>query len=130
VVLKPAPQPAALGGLVAELLAHHVPESCAGVLAREEVFRPVAAVMTAGDAADAVRIADATRSGRSGAIFTQDLSRAMGFAERLEAGLVRVNAPTSAVDLHAPSGGTRDSSYGPREQGLGRATASPRRARC
>jgi aldehyde dehydrogenase (NAD+) len=88
------------------------------VLAREEVFGPVAAVIAADDADDAVRIANATRYGLSGAIFTQDLSRAMGFADRLEAGLVRVNAPTSGVDFHAPFGGIRDSSYGPREQGL------------
>jgi acyl-CoA reductase-like NAD-dependent aldehyde dehydrogenase len=93
-------------------------DDAGSVLAREEVFGPVAAVMTATDADDAVRIANATRYGLSGAIFTQDLSRAMGFAERLEAGMVRVNAPTSGVDFHAPFGGIRDSSYGPREQGL------------
>jgi aldehyde dehydrogenase (NAD+) len=88
------------------------------VLAREEVFGPVAAMIVADGADDAVRIANATRYGLSGAIFTQDLSRAMGFADRLQAGLVRVNAPTSGVDFHAPFGGIRDSSYGPREQGM------------
>ena len=31
--------------------------------------------------------------------------------------MVKVNAPTSGVDFHAPFGGTKDSSYGPREQG-------------
>jgi acyl-CoA reductase-like NAD-dependent aldehyde dehydrogenase len=88
------------------------------VLAREEVFGPVAALIVADDADDAVRIANATRYGLSGALFTNDLARAMGFADRLEAGLVRVNAPTSGVDFHAPFGGIRDSSYGPREQGM------------
>jgi aldehyde dehydrogenase (NAD+) len=88
------------------------------VLARQEVFGPVAALIVADDADDAVRIANATRYGLSGAIFTNDLARAMGFADRLEAGLVRVNAPTSGVDFHAPFGGIGDSSYGPREQGM------------
>jgi hypothetical protein len=42
----------------------------------------------------------------------------MRISNRLEAGLVRCNAPTSGVGFHAPFGGTKDSSYGPREQGL------------
>jgi acyl-CoA reductase-like NAD-dependent aldehyde dehydrogenase len=32
--------------------------------------------------------------------------------------MVKVNAPTSGVDFHAPFGGAKQSSYGPREQGL------------
>ena len=32
-------------------------------------------------------------------------------------GLVRVNLPTSGVDLHAPFGGEKASGLGPREQG-------------
>ena len=39
-------------------------------------------------------------------------------AEAFDAGMVRVNAPTSGVDFHAPFGGAKQSSYGPREQGL------------
>ena len=32
-------------------------------------------------------------------------------------GMVKVNAPTTGVDFHAPFGGEKESSYGPREQG-------------
>jgi alpha-ketoglutaric semialdehyde dehydrogenase len=32
--------------------------------------------------------------------------------------MIRVNAPTSGVDFYAPFGGAKESSYGPREQGL------------
>lgn len=39
--------------------------------------------------------------------------------DRLEAGMVRVNQSTAGVDLHAPFGGIKDSSFGPREQGRG-----------
>ena len=45
------------------------------------------------------------------------LARAMTSLDRLEAGLVRMNAPTSGVDFHAPFGGSKASSFGPREQG-------------
>ena len=31
--------------------------------------------------------------------------------------MIRVNQPTSGVDFHAPFGGEKGSSYGPREQG-------------
>jgi aldehyde dehydrogenase (NAD+) len=31
--------------------------------------------------------------------------------------MVKVNAPTAGVDFHAPFGGSKDSSYGLREQG-------------
>ncbi len=32
--------------------------------------------------------------------------------------MIRVNAPTSGVDFQAPFGGAKESSYGPREQGM------------
>jgi aldehyde dehydrogenase (NAD+) len=32
--------------------------------------------------------------------------------------MIKVNAPTSGVDFYAPFGGAKESSYGPREQGL------------
>ena len=34
-----------------------------------------------------------------------DLRKALQFAERIEAGLVKVNQPTTGVPLHAPFGG-------------------------
>ena len=51
-------------------------------------------------------------------MFTQDLSRALALTDQLDAGMVRVNVPTSGVDFQAPFGGAKQSSYGPREQGL------------
>jgi alpha-ketoglutaric semialdehyde dehydrogenase len=90
----------------------------AGPLASEEVFAPVAAMMRAGSAADAIAIANAVRFGLVAAVFTRDLGSALRLTSRLEAGMIRVNAPTSGVDFHAPFGGSKESSYGPREQGL------------
>ena len=90
----------------------------AGPLASEEVFAPVAAVLSAGSAEQAVAIANAVRFGLVAAVFTSDLGRVLRLTGQLEAGLIRVNAPTSGVDFHAPFGGAKESSYGPREQGL------------
>ena len=87
-----------------------------GPLATEEVFAPVAAVLRADSAEAAVRIANDVRYGLVTALFTQDLGRRCG-CRRFDAGMVRVNAPTSGVDFHAPFGGAKQSSYGPREQG-------------
>ncbi len=93
-------------------------DSPAGPLASEEVFAPVAALIRAGTAEQAVEIANAVRYGLVAAVFTQDLGQALRLTRSLEAGMIRVNAPTSGVDFHAPFGGSKDSSYGPREQGL------------
>lgn len=89
----------------------------AGQLATEEVFAPVAALIRATSADDAIGIANGVRYGLVAAIFTSDLGSALRRTQQLDAGMIRVNAPTSGVDFQAPFGGAKDSSYGPREQG-------------
>jgi acyl-CoA reductase-like NAD-dependent aldehyde dehydrogenase len=89
-----------------------------GPLATEEVFAPVTALIRAGTADEAISIANDVRYGLVAAVFTSDLGRALRLTRRLEAGMIRVNAPTSGVDFQAPFGGTKESSYGPREQGM------------
>ena len=89
-----------------------------GPLATEEVFAPVAALIKAESPDEAVSIANAVRYGLVAALFTSDLGAAMRLTRRLEAGMIRVNAPTSGVDFQAPFGGAKESSYGPREQGM------------
>lgn len=88
-------------------------------LGQEEVFAPVAAVVPAQDAVAALEIANEVRFGLSAAIFTSDLAVAHQGAQALEAGLVRINQSTAGVDLHAPFGGIKASSFGAREQGPG-----------
>jgi acyl-CoA reductase-like NAD-dependent aldehyde dehydrogenase len=90
----------------------------AGPLATEEVFAPVAALIRAESAGQAVSIANAVRYGLVAAVFTSDLGGALRLTRQLEAGMIRVNAPTSGVDFQAPFGGAKESSYGPREQGM------------
>lgn len=92
-------------------------ERAADPIAQSEVFGPVAVVVSFEDDDQAVEIANATRFGLSAAVYGENLNRAWTVAERLRAGMIRVNGPTTGVDYWAPFGGERDSSYGPREQG-------------
>jgi acyl-CoA reductase-like NAD-dependent aldehyde dehydrogenase len=92
-------------------------DSLAGPLATEEVFAPVAALIRVGSAEEAISVGNAVRYGLVASVFTSDLGQALRLSRRIEAGMVRVNAPTSGVDFNAPFGGAKDSSYGPREQG-------------
>ncbi len=89
-----------------------------GPLATEEVFAPVAALIPADSADQAISIANGVRYGLVAAVFTSDLGRSLRLTRQLEAGMIRVNAPTSGVDFQAPFGGSKESSYGPREQGM------------
>ncbi|WP_114906513.1 aldehyde dehydrogenase family protein [Ornithinimicrobium murale] len=88
------------------------------ILAREEVFGPVVSLMEVSDGDEAIEVANSVGYGLSAALFTKDLSAAMTFVDRVEAGMIKVNAPTAGVDFHAPFGGVKASSYGPREQGM------------
>jgi aldehyde dehydrogenase (NAD+) len=86
-------------------------------LCQEEVFAPVAAVLSASDLDQAIDLANGVRFGLVSAIYTSDLDSAMESLARLDTGLVRVNAPTSGVDFYAPFGGAGASGYGVKEQG-------------
>jgi aldehyde dehydrogenase (NAD+) len=86
-------------------------------IAREEIFGPVLAVMRAKDFEDAMRIANNIPFGLSSSIQTTNLSRAFEYIYRAEAGLLTVNLPSAGVEYQLPFGGTKDSSFGPKEQG-------------
>jgi acyl-CoA reductase-like NAD-dependent aldehyde dehydrogenase len=86
-------------------------------IAQEEVFGPVLALMIAEDFDEAMKIANGVRFGLSASIVSRDLTRVHEFIERIEAGLITVNLPTAGVEYQLPFGGTKESSYGMREQG-------------
>ncbi|HEU4675355.1 MAG TPA: aldehyde dehydrogenase family protein [Motilibacteraceae bacterium] len=87
------------------------------VLACHEVFGPITLLQSAPSLDAAIALANGVDYGLAAAVYTRDLATALQAAEELEAGLVKVNAPTSGVDFYAPFGGEKDSSLGPREQG-------------
>jgi acyl-CoA reductase-like NAD-dependent aldehyde dehydrogenase len=86
-------------------------------LGQEEVFGPVLSVQSWESLDEGVAIANSTRYGLAASIFTNDLTKAMTLARRLEAGYVWVNS-VSHHQLGAPFGGLRDSGTG-REDSLG-----------
>jgi aldehyde dehydrogenase (NAD+) len=89
----------------------------ADAFAQEETFGPAVSVLVARDDDEAVAIANGTRFGLAAAVYGTDLDRARRVAARLDAGMQRVNAPTTGVDFHTPFGGEKASSFGPHEQG-------------
>jgi aldehyde dehydrogenase (NAD+) len=86
-------------------------------IAQEEIFGPVLAIMRAKDFEDSMRIANNIPFGLSSSIQTTNLSRAFEYIYRAEAGLLTVNLPSAGVEYQLPFGGTKDSSFGPKEQG-------------
>jgi aldehyde dehydrogenase (NAD+) len=86
-------------------------------LAQEEIFGPVAAILPAKNLDDAIWIANGSRFGLSASVCTRDISAAFEFVNRVEAGMVMVNLPSAGVEYQVPFGGSKDSSFGMREQG-------------
>ena len=86
-------------------------------IAREEIFGPVLAIMRAKDFDDAMRIANNIPLGLSASIQTTNVGRVFEFVNRMEAGLLTVNLPSAGVEYQLPFGGTKESSFGSKEQG-------------
>lgn len=86
-------------------------------IAREEIFGPVLAIMKARDFKHAMEVANGSEFGLSASLQTSNLSRMYEYIYGIEAGLVTVNLPSAGVEYQLPFGGTKDSSFGPKEQG-------------
>lgn len=77
----------------------------------EEIFGPVASIVVADDPEEAVALANDTRFGLGGSIFTKDLEKGERMARELEVGCAFVNEMTKS-DPRLPFGGVKDSGYG------------------
>jgi aldehyde dehydrogenase (NAD+) len=86
-------------------------------IAQEEVFGPFLAVMKAKDFDEALAIANDIEFGLSASIQTSNVSRIFEYIDQIEAGLITVNLPSAGVEYQLPFGGTKGSSFGPKEQG-------------
>lgn len=90
----------------------------ASPLAQDEVFGPVLSVIAFDDESEAIEVANNTRYGLAGYVWTSDLGRAHRVAEALEAGYVSVNS-MAALPPQAPFGGWKDSGHGVEGGGRG-----------
>lgn len=85
----------------------------------DEIFGPVAAIIKAKDNADAMRIANDSRYGLGGGIFTNDEEKALQLArDHFDTGMVRINS-FGAADPNMPFGGVKDSGFGREHGGFG-----------
>jgi succinate-semialdehyde dehydrogenase/glutarate-semialdehyde dehydrogenase len=78
---------------------------------REEIFGPVAPIVTFTDEAEAVRLANDTEYGLVAYVFTGDLARGLRVSEALEAGMIGLNRGLVS-DPAAPFGGVKQSGIG------------------
>jgi len=83
-------------------------------IAQEEVFGPVIAVIPFDDEDEAVRIANDSKYGLAGCVFTADVAHGFEIARQVRTGSFAVN--TFGADFNAPFGGFKDSGIG-REHG-------------
>jgi alpha-ketoglutaric semialdehyde dehydrogenase len=87
-------------------------------LCREETFGPLTFVLHAADLDEAIEISNSVPYGLVTSVHGRDLDQILAAIKGIDTGLIKVNAPTTGVDFYTPFGGEKDSSQGPREQGM------------
>jgi len=80
-------------------------------VAQEEIFGPVLTVLTYRDEEEAIRIANDTEFGLSGAVYSTDTEHALRVAQQINSGTVNLNNGIT-VDIGVPFGGVKQSGYG------------------
>jgi aldehyde dehydrogenase (NAD+) len=81
-------------------------------VAQQEIFGPVLAVTTFSDDDEAATLANDVEYGLAAYLHTNDVTRALTMASRLDAGNIAVNGPSPLGGPAAPFGGFKDSGYG------------------
>ncbi|ROO87871.1 succinate semialdehyde dehydrogenase [Actinocorallia herbida] len=80
-------------------------------LMTEEIFGPVAPILTFRDEREAIRLANATPYGLAAYAYTRDLGRVTRLTEELETGMLAINSGLLS-DAAAPFGGVKQSGLG------------------
>jgi len=85
----------------------------------DELFGPVASLIKAKDNDDAMKIANSSRYGLGGGIFSKDENKAIELAKKhFDTGMINING-YSLAQPHLPFGGVKDSGYGREHGGFG-----------
>lgn len=98
------------GAVVSPTVLGDIPADAA--ILRRELFGPVVLVVPFDGEDEAVRIANDTPFGLSGAVHTRDIERGVRFAQRVETGMMHVNDGTIADEPIVPFGGEKASGVG------------------
>jgi succinate-semialdehyde dehydrogenase/glutarate-semialdehyde dehydrogenase len=113
------------GGQAPDRIGAYYPATVLADLARgmpaydDEIFGPVAAIIRARDNADAMRLANDSRYGLGGGIFSQNVDHAVRLArDNFDTGMIHINS-FGAADPNMPFGGVKDSGYGREHGGFG-----------
>ncbi|GAC1411999.1 MAG: aldehyde dehydrogenase family protein [Actinomycetota bacterium] len=86
-------------------------------IAQEEIFGPVTGIIEIGSLDEAIEIANSTKYGLSCSIYTHDITNTFTAIDKLEFGVVYVNAPTIGAEVQLPFGGMKATGNGHREAG-------------
>jgi acyl-CoA reductase-like NAD-dependent aldehyde dehydrogenase len=81
-------------------------------IARNEIFGPVAAIMPVDNEEEAIRIANDSDFGLSGAVHSGSTERGVNVAQQIMTGMIHVNDQTVNVESHMPFGGVKSSGLG------------------
>tara|TARA_Y100000310_G_scaffold78025_1_gene74656 strand:- start:4990 stop:6453 length:1464 start_codon:yes stop_codon:yes gene_type:complete len=87
-------------------------------IAQEEIFGPTTSLMKFKNLKEALEVANSVDYGLSASVFTNNLTDAYTSIEKLETGIVYVNAPTIGAEVHLPFGGVKNTGNGTREAGI------------
>ena len=97
-------EPTVIDGVTPEMVVNH-----------EETFGPIAPILTFSTYDEAIEMANAIDLGLSSGVFTNNIETMYYFVDRIETGLVNVNAGSANWEIHTPIGG-----YSGKHSGVGR----------
>ncbi|GAA4844655.1 aldehyde dehydrogenase family protein [Kitasatospora terrestris] len=101
---------ATVGALVDPVVLTDLPADAE--ILRREIFGPVVLLVPFDGEEEAVRIANDTPFGLSGAVHTGDVERGVRFAQRIETGMIHINDGTIHDEPVVPFGGEKNSGVG------------------
>lgn len=84
---------------------------------KEEIFGPVAPIVTFKTEEEAIALANDTEYGLAASIFTANQTRAMRIAAQMKTGIIHINDQTVIHEVFGPIGGTGASGNGARSGG-------------